>query len=83
MMVVLDGDDNTVILLFALTILTAPAIGALLGGFITTKIGGYTNPRALIMCFILFLLMTAACIPMSYVNSIYAFSGCVWFIIFT
>lgn len=83
MMVVLDGDDNTVILLFALTILSAPAVGALLGGFITTKIGGYTNPRALIMCFILFLLMTAGCVPMSYVDSIYAFSVCVWFIIFT
>jgi MFS family permease len=83
MMVVLDGDDHYVVLLFALTILTAPAVGALLGGFITTKIGGYTNRRALVMCFILFLLMTIACIPMSFVNSIEAFSVCVWFIIFT
>ena len=83
MMSILGGEENEVVLIFAITILSAPAIGAYLGGIITTKIGGYTNPRALVMCFVLFLLMTAGSLPMSFVNNIYQFAGCVWFIIFT
>jgi sugar phosphate permease len=83
MIYVLHGNKNRVHIAFAIAILTAPSVGAISGGIITTYLGGYTNRKALVLCFVMFMVMTTACIPATYLNTYIGFIICVWVIIFT
>ena len=83
MIVVLGGEREHVYILFVIAILSAPCFGAVTGGIITTKLGGYTSKRALLICFVMFCFLIIACLPMSFVDSEYLFVAFVWCIIFT
>ena len=81
--VVLKGDPNFIYIGFTATVLTAPCIGAIVGGLITTKfLGSYTNKKALVLCFIAYLLFVVFCIPCPLVDNFMVFLGCLWTAIF-
>jgi len=44
----LEGPESVVDLIFLICILTAPFVGSIMGGIITTKLGGYTTRGAFI-----------------------------------
>ena len=48
----LEGDPRFVDIVFLLCILTAPFVGSILGGIITTKLGGYTTRAAFLQVLI-------------------------------
>jgi hypothetical protein len=48
MKVELSGKPNIVDLIFLICILTAPFVGSIMGGVITTNLGGYTTRGAFI-----------------------------------
>ena len=76
---VLKGDPNLIFLSFTITVLTAPCIGAVIGGIVCTKaLGSYTNPKALGLCFIVYCLFMGFCIPAAFVNDYLIFIGLVW-----
>lgn len=80
---VLHADQDFVVLSFSATVITAPCLGAITGGIITTKfLGSYTNKRALSLCFIVYCLFMAFCIPCPLVNDYNLFIGLVWIAIF-
>ena len=66
----LHGEESasTVDLIFLLCILTAPFVGAIMGGIVTTKLGGYTTRGAFIQVLIIYMILMAACLPTSFVK---------------
>lgn len=70
-------------LTFSITILTAPSLGAILGGLFTSKfLGSYTNPNALVLCFLVYLLFTGFCIACPFMNSYTPFLIFMWLAVF-
>jgi MFS family permease len=81
--VVLKGDPATVHITFSATVITAPCLGAIVGGAVTTKyLGSYTNRKALTLCFIVYLLFVAFCIPCPLMNNYTYFIILMWLAIF-
>lgn len=81
--VVLKEDPTYVYILFALTVITSPCLGAIVGGIVTTKLlGSYKNDNALVLCFVVYLLFTAACIPCPFINDFTVFIIILWVAIF-
>jgi sugar phosphate permease len=66
----LHGEESTstVELIFLLCILTAPFVGSIMGGIITTKLGGYKTRGAFIQVLIIYMILMAACLPTSFVK---------------
>jgi MFS family permease len=80
---VLEAEQDFVVLTFSAVVITAPCIGAITGGVITTKfLGSYTNKNALVMCFVVYCLFVAFCVPCPLVNSYPIFIGLAWLAIF-
>ena len=68
-----------------MTVITATSLGALIGGFLTTRLlGSYTNPETIYLCLALYLILTLAAVPLSFLSSSlkYLFIGLVWIIMF-
>ena len=81
--VVLNADPEYVKLTFSATIITAPCLGAIVGGLITSRLeGGYNNKNALFLCFIVYLLFCAFCIPCPFINNYTLFLSIIWVAIF-
>jgi MFS family permease len=80
---VLNMDQDTIVLSFSIAVLSAPIMGALIGGLFTTKyLGSYTNNKALGLCFLVYCLFVAFCIPCPMVDNYWAFLTLVWFAVF-
>ena len=68
---------------FSLTVITAPCLGAVVGGLVTTKfLGSYKNDNALVLCFVVYLLFTASCIPCPFLDNYLIFIIVLWVAIF-
>jgi hypothetical protein len=60
------NEAGTVDLIFLLCILTAPFVGSIMGGIITTKLGGYTTRGAFVQVLIIYMILLAASLPTSW-----------------
>jgi MFS family permease len=55
----------------------------LIGGFVTTTcIGGYTNKRALTVCFFVALLASLSALPIPWINNLVGVIICLWLVLF-
>ena len=80
---VLNGEPTFVFISFSGTVITAPCIGAITGGIITTKfLGSYTNKKSLYMCFVVYILFMAFCVPCPLMSDYTYFIILVWLAIF-
>ena len=76
---VLKADETFVLLTYSLTIVTAPCLGAIIGGLVTTKfLGSYKHDNALVLCFIVQVCFTASCIPCPFFNDYLPFLVFMW-----
>jgi MFS family permease len=67
-------DTDTIVISFSISVLAAPVLGAIVGGLFTTKyLGSYTDKRALGLCFLVYCLFVAFCIPCPMVDNYWAF----------
>ena len=78
----LKGNAEIVDIIFLVCILTAPFVGSILGGVLTTKLGGYTTRGAFILVLGIYILLLVASLPISFVDSIYLFGSCLWLVVF-
>lgn len=69
-------------IIFLICILTAPFFGSIIGGVSTTKLGGYTSNGAFLLTIGVYCLLLVACLPISFVNSVYIFGSCLWLVVF-
>jgi MFS family permease len=80
---VLKADLDFVFYSFSLTVITAPCLGAVVGGLVTTKfLGSYKNDNALVLCFFVYLMFAAACIPCPFLDDYLAFIIVLWVAVF-
>jgi len=62
---------------------TGPTAGVLVGGFITNHcIGGYTNRRALLLCFLVACLAAISAFPIPFLDKLFEVIGCMWALLF-
>lgn len=90
--VVLGASNEVIVVLVGVTIISATAVGSLVGAAVTIKcLGSYTNPKAIYLCLALYLLYGLAASPMSFINSetfgkdgaIYVFASMMWIVMFS
>jgi MFS family permease len=84
MKVVLGAEQDVVVVLVGLTVISATTVGALTGGLLTTKfLGSYTNRKSVYVCLVMLALLSGACFPLSYIEkNYYVFIGCVWLVMY-
>ena len=91
MRVVLRASEHLTFILVAVTVITATTAGSLVGGLSTAKcLGSYTNPKAIYLCLSLFVLLSFAAAPLSFLTSdllgldgsVYLFISLVWIVMF-
>lgn len=81
--VVIGAKREDVFILYSGASITGPTIGVLVGGYITTScIGGYTNRRALYLCFVVSLCASASCLPVPLMNHILGVIIFLWLVLF-
>ena len=76
---VLNAEKNEVYLLVTGTTLSGPVVGALTGGFITTRcLGGYTSKHAITLCLAMFIMLIITSIPAPFTDNLIVFFVFVW-----
>lgn len=66
---VIGAKKNDVFILYSCASITGPTLGVLIGGLVITKcVGGYTNRKALNVCFFMALCACFACIPVPFLD---------------
>ena len=78
----LKQDENVVFVSFAIISITGPVLGVVVGGNVTTHLGGYNSKKALQLCIFASLLCLASAIPIPFVNSYPVFVVLLWFLLF-
>ena len=79
----IGADVDKVYILYAASSLTGPTIGVLVGGLITTAcIGGYTNKRALTVCFFVATLASLSAIPIPFFDMLSEVILFLWLVLF-
>lgn len=67
--VVLEVPKTYVFIMFASVSITAPTFGVIMGGRISSKLGGYTGKHAIIFCLINIILTSILAIPMPFIDN--------------
>lgn len=67
---------------FALTCLTAPTLGVVLGGIVLHHYGGYQSPKALKISSIVSLLAMASALPVPFIDDNRIFQSLIWLLLF-
>lgn len=75
----IDVDQEVVDLAFALTTITSPILGVIIGGLITSWIGGYSSPLALPLITIAGALAVCFGLPIPFVTNFHVFLTFLWF----
>ena len=80
---VIGADVDKVYILYALSSITGPTLGVLVGGVVTTKcVGGYTNKRALTVCFFVALLASLSAVPIPLFDDLVEVIIFLWLVLF-
>lgn len=82
MQVILKMDAKNVFITFAIVCITAPVLGVLVGGYLISRLGGYTDNRALDACFYISILAFFSGISLPFLDHIPVFVGLIWFLLF-
>lgn len=82
MIEVLGADKNRVIMVFALSSLTAPILGVIFGGKISDSLGGYAGRHALAYCTVNTALAAFFGLIIPFINSVVIVSFLLWIVFF-
>ncbi len=79
---VLEIESNDVFLIFVVISTTAPSLGLLIGGYISSKIGGYTGKHAILFVLINSILATIVGIPIPFIKNKLVIMVLFWLMLF-
>lgn len=82
MQTVLKVDPGKVFTAFAVCSITAPVLGVIAGGYLITKLGGYTNKTALEACFKISILAAVSGALLPVIDSFIIFVILMWLLLF-
>lgn len=80
--VLLVPNPNSIKLSFAIICITSPTLGVIVGGLITTKIGGYEKKQASLLVVILAGLASGFAILVTFADKIITFTIFLWLVLF-
>ena len=79
---VLKQEEEVVFPTFAVISITGPVLGVVVGGNVTTSLGGYNSPKSLkLMCLVSFFAVGSS-IPVSFVDDFITVVILVWLLLF-
>lgn len=78
----LKQEEKMVFVTFAIISITGPVLGVIVGGNVTTFLGGYNSKTALQLCLIASLLCLGSAVPTPFVNNFPVFVCLLWFLLF-
>ena len=82
MLNVLRVPSQNVYILFALTCVTGPTLGVVLGGLIIGRLeGGYKNKQALLYCFGFGVLASCFSVPVPFIDNYWAAMALMWLLL--
>lgn len=78
----LKVNENTVFITFAIVSITGPVLGVIVGGNVTTALGGYNSKKALRLSLIVSSFCACVAAPIAFINSFPLFVALLWFLLF-
>ena len=83
MLIALEVEDETKRLYaFSIVCLTSPTCGLLIGGYIVDYLGGYSNKKSLVFCFVFAISSIIPALLLPLVNSYYLYAILLWILLF-
>lgn len=82
MIIVLQQSEATVYICFGAVSVTGPVLGVIIGGNITTYLGGYSTRRSLQQTLLFTFLCLVFAAPVAFVDNFPVFCTCLWFLLF-
>ena len=79
---VLKVEKETVFTTFAVVSITGPVLGVVIGGNVTTALGGYNSEKALYLSIIISLMCVLTAAPVAFIDNFVAFIALLWFLLF-
>ena len=74
--------EKTVNITFAIVSITGPVLGVVVGGNVTTYLGGYNSKSALILSLAVSMMCLGSAAPIPFLNNFEAFVGLLWLLLF-
>ena len=83
MLIALEVENETKRLYaFSIVCLTSPTCGLLIGGYIVDYLGGYSNKKSLVFCFVFAISSIIPALLLPLVNSYYLYAILLWILLF-
>ena len=74
--------EKTVFITFAIVSITGPVLGVVIGGNVTTALGGYNSKSALYLALIIATLCLCSASPIAFIDNYYLFIALLWLLLF-
>ena len=78
----LKGDISTVHITFGIVSITGPVIGVIIGGNVTSSLGGFRAKNSLLLAILIAILCVASALPIAFINDFWIFVLLLWFLLF-
>lgn len=78
----LGQDESVVFITFAIISITGPVLGVVVGGNVTTALGGYNSEKALNLTCIIAVFCLICAVPIPFIDNFFVVSGLLWFLLF-
>jgi hypothetical protein len=82
MQTVLNVPPKKVFITFSIVCITAPILGVMMGGYVISQLGGYTNVKAIETCFKISILAAASGVLLPLLNNYFLFVVLMWLLLF-
>lgn len=82
LLTVLKVDQETVFTSFGIISITGPVLGVIVGGNVTSYLGGYNSKASLKVANIVSFLCLVSAAPIAFIDSFPLFAGLLWFLLF-
>lgn len=79
---VLKQDKGLVFICFGIVSITSPVLGVVVGGNITTCLGGYSTKKSVIQTTIFTFLALISCLPIPFTDNFVVFLVLLWLLMF-
>mmetsp|Transcript_16621 Transcript_16621/g.28326 ORF Transcript_16621/g.28326 Transcript_16621/m.28326 type:complete len:236 (+) Transcript_16621:1764-2471(+) len=75
-------DPHTVFIGFGIVSITGPVLGVVVGGNVTTHLGGYTAQKSLYSCCAVSIFCVCCSLPIPFISEFYGIVVLLWFLLF-
>ena len=82
LIVVLGVDTNIVFAYFSFACITGPVGGMIMGGLVTSKLGGFNSKKTIYTSLVMLAFACLASTPMPYINTFWIFAIDMWLTLF-